>query len=454
MRIKPEFFPRPLDYNEHLCWEISLYSRGGMTINFFTLFAGDVDPDVARRAWTYLCLRHPMLGATIEAGNDRSRFVPLQHFPEIEVLNTSSEDLIEHGLRIAHPTAFGPGCPLFRSFVIRNVELRRHVFLLVAEHAAVDGAACLTLHKDFAQALNEPDLSCSSTQQKSLPPSLHSLLLAGPKRARFFVNGALDFIRYNLLPETIPFEQPAPIEQRSTGRLIALLDSPSTQLILDQASHEYGLTSYLAARFLRAGYLHLRERGLCRSNARPGLYIPVDLRPYFGASMHKNVSMSTILQSANLRIDANQDNREIAGTIQRKKEHMVRRKSIMRDVLNWYSPAMSRKSVIATLKRNRLIAGVGATHIGRLNSAAAGKIKILASHGYSEVRHGMSLMGGTTQIIRKRLLVTMTYCAPAVRETTARQIFEQFLVIIGANANCLIVQNYDDALTELLNPDM
>jgi hypothetical protein len=196
----------------------------------------------------------------------------------------------------------------------------------------------------------------------------------------------------------------------------------------------------------------MRDQGLCGSSANLGLHVPVDLRPFFGASMHKNVSMATALQSASLRIDSNQDDLQIAKMVHQKMEVMVRRKSIKKQLLNWYSPRLMRQGIIARLKQNRHL-GLGATHIGRLNSAAKGRVKILASNGYTEATHGLYFMGGPTQIIRKRLVVTMAYCTPLVSEATARQVFETFLSSIGAGSSPLVMQSYDRVLSQLIGQE-
>lgn len=447
MFVQPDFSPRSLDYYEFEHWEVGFHSRGGLTINFFTVFSGDVEPEVAQQAWRYLCLRHPMLGATVAQGHDGYQFIPLSRFPELEIYDVPSEELVEYGLKITHPTNFACGRQLFRSAFISNSKLRRHVFLLVANHAAADAAACLTLHTEFVQALNDLELAGAVVQEKTLPPSLPSLLLGGPKKARFFAKGTLGLVRYNLLRESFPFEQRAPVERRSTSRLVVLLNAPATQLLLERASQEHGLIPYLTARMTRAGYLHMRERGVWSSRTRLGLYVGVDLRSFFGASARRHVCMSTVSQSDDTVLEDGQRDEEFAATIREKIDIMITRKSIQSRLMNWYSPTLVRRGVLGMLGRNRHF-GLGATYIGRLSSSK-GSAKVLASHGYTDAHHGFYLLGGTMQIVQKRLLLTMPFCNPLVPEETARALLQRFLSSIGANPDCLVTQGYDAILGEL-----
>ena len=295
-RDHPDFKPRPLDYIEFLTWHTSTVTLGGGAFTFFSVFQGDLNKSSLHDAWRILCLRHPMLGATIRDEAGMPHFVPLPEFPVPEVRTTSSTDVAEELLASVGEVEFPPGAPLYQPFALLNPSTGRHAFLTVIHHSGGDADACLKVHKEFTEIL-ATIATCDvdrSEVNRTLPPSWCETLLPSQRPWRFFRSGAIELTR-KLYCDLVPFENPVPFAHRRTRHLIAIADIPSTQTLVQRAAKLHGPSAFLSAGLLQAQFSYMADRGLISDRARLVLTLPTNLRRFANRTIRYRWGLFLIL---------------------------------------------------------------------------------------------------------------------------------------------------------------
>ncbi len=446
----PEFAPRALDYTEYMLWRSSLVSRGGTAIAMVSVHEGSLTEAAVRQAWRLLCLRHPMLGATVEEGPNGPRFAPLPAFPAPTVWETASAGVAEELIALAGEVEFPPGGPLFRCCALTNAPLGRHAVLVVANHAAADGAACVSLLREFGDLLSARDRGegRGGEANRALPPSIAESLLGGDKRWRFAQHAAIELTR-RYHTASIPHETRAPVGARRTRRLLAVADIASSRAILDRASAEGGLTAFLTAGLLRAQFMHMRGRGLIGGRAKLPLLVPVDLRPLVGRDAVRNraISMSTWVYTSSVRLESGTPQALASHRVREAMEPVAGAAAIDR-LLNWYSPWMIRRATAQLVGADRHAGGY-TTHVGRLVSDREGPLRRVFLYGFMQMRHCINALQGGSIIQNGRLAIGLNYCEPAVSADSAQSIFRDYLVEIGADPYAAQVADYDESVSRL-----
>ena len=446
-REHPDFKPRPLDYIEFLTWQTSTVTLGGGAFTFLSVFQGDLNESSLHEAWRILCLRHPMLGATIRDEAGMPHFVPLPEFPVPDVRTTSSTDVAEELLASVGEVEFPPGAPLYQPFALLNPSTGRHAFLTVINHAGGDADACLKVHREFTEILGTIG-SCNpdrSEVNRTLPASWCETLLPNQRPWRFFRSGAIELTR-RLFCDLVPFENPAPFVQRRTRHLIAIADVPSTQSFVQRAAKLYGPSAFLSAGLLQAQFSYMADRGLIRDRARLVLTLPTNLRRF--AEPNNSISMGTFPNFAGIPFERNMGI-ELASQRVRAAIDGFAGPSALDHIVSWYSPFLTRKG-IEQLANSNLHFGPYTTHLGRLELVRDGALRRVASFGYLQMRHCFSSLQASTRIFNNRFVMAMNYCEPVVSQKSAHGIFHEFLNEIGVGQSVVITDNYDSYVENIL----
>ena len=443
---RPHFEPRPLDYTEFLTWETSRITLGGGAFTFTSVFAGELNEASVLKAWRILCLRHPMLGATIQDSQDGWQFVPLKEFPVPQVRITSSIGVVEELLASVGEVEFPPGAPLYQPFALLNPSTGRHAFLTVINHAGGDGDACLKVHKEFAEILDaiETFETAQSTINRTLPPSWCDTVLPKQRPWRFFQSGAIELTR-RLHCDVVPFENPAPFAQRRTRHMAAVADIATTQSVINRASEEHGFSAFLSAGLLRAQFSYMADKGLIGDRAKLVLTLPMNLRRL--AKPSSTVSMGTFPHFASVALERNMAPRQASQRVRAAIDRFTG-PAALDHLVNWYNPFLARMG-IAQLAHRNVHLGPYITHLGRLDLPLGTRLRRVTSFGYLQMRHGFSSLQGLTRIINNRLVVELNYCEPLVSEKSARGIYQEFLDRIGI-VRPTITDNYDDYVKMIL----
>lgn len=444
VQTTPDFRPRALDYDEFLAWRNNILLPGAATFVSFSVLAGDISADQIEFAWQILCRRHPMIGARIEAAARGARFVPLDAFPKARIRTRESENAIEECLRFSRDADLQPGAPLFQAFAVIDPRMERHVFLLVVNHAGGDGSASMTLHDEFIDLLNTPPQT-PDQPVRVLPPSARDLLAGERRIARFFINGIADATRQHRC-SMFPYEVSAPFDERKTRVMIALADPEATRSARERASREYGFTTFMNARLLKIQFDRLRAQGLCGARARLPLYVPINLRRILAAPIGSMICNATSGYTTDVPIEDNLDVAMIAQRIHEKTK-LLRDGSIAQRLTNWYSPTLVSHALAGIMSAQNHF-GSYTTHLGgtRLHN---GRARRRLYHGFA-LAHGCFLeFFGASRIQHDRLFLTMTYCEPVVKRSTAEYTFGKLLEMIGLDPADAVVRDYDDLVGRL-----
>jgi len=443
---RPEFKPRPLDYIEFLTWRTSLTTLGGGAFAFFSVFEGELDEPSVLHAWLILCLRHPMLGATIQDDLGVPHFVPLPEFPLPQVRTTSSTDVVEELLASVGEVEFPPGAPLYQPFALLNPSTGRHAFLTVINHAGGDGDACIKVHKEFAEILNTIGSYDENRPaiNRALPPSWCETLLPKQQPWRYVRSGTIELARW-LHCDLVPFENPAPFAQRRTRHFVAIADAVSTQSLIKRAAEQQGLNAFLSAALLQAQFSYMADRGLIGNRARLILTLPMNLRRF--AEPNSWISMGTFPHFAGVALERNTDLRSASQRVRTAIDTFTGPDAFDR-LVNWYSPLLTRMAIELIAKSNFHF-GPYTTHLGRLDLARNDRLRRVTSFGYLQMRHCFSSLQASTRILNNRLVVAMNYCEPVVSLETAQGIFREFLSRIEIIPSA-VTDNYDDYVRSLL----
>jgi hypothetical protein len=446
---RPDFKPRPLDYIEFVAWQTSAISLGGSAIAFFSVFEGELDQSSVQEAWRILCLRHPMLGATVQDGPAGPHFVPLSEFPVPQVRNATSIGVVEELLAWTGEVEFPSGAPLYKPLALLNPSTGKHAFLVVVNHAGGDADACLKVHKEFVTILNalKSGETLDFAKSRALPPSWCETLLPKLQRWRFMRSGMVELTR-RFHCDLVPFEKTTPFAQRRTRRLTAVADVSSTRSLIERASEENGLSAFLSARLLQVQFSYMAARGLVGRRAKLVLGLPTNLRSLTTAN--RGVSMGTFPHSASVLIEANMSPQLAAQRVRNAIDEMTGAKAIGH-LINWYSPFLVRRG-LDQLVNGGLHFGPYTTHLGRIALGREGKLRRVATFGFEQLRHCICSLQGTTLVHNGRIVVGMNYCEPVVSRESAESIFHQFLNQIGIGTGLTLARDYDDCVTILRGP--
>jgi hypothetical protein len=447
---RPDFKPRPLDYIEFLNWETISISQGGASFAHFSVLEGEIDEALVLGAWRTLCLRHPMLGATVQKKREKLQFVPLPEFPALQVRTVSKDAVVEELLASVGEFEFPSGAPLYRSFAVLNRSTGRHVFLTVINHAAGDGDACLRLHKEFLELLNAGG-TCGtnlSTMNRTLPCSWCETVLPTLRPWHFFRSGVIELTR-RLHCDMVPFETLAPFSRRQTRHLITVADVASTQSLIKRASEEYGINAFLSARLLEVQLSYMAERGLVGNRAKLVLTLPMNLRRLSMAD--GGISMGTFPHFAGVHFERHMGPRTASQRIRAAIDEFTGPKAL-NHIVNWYSPLLTRRGLEQLLNRN-IHLGPYTTHLGRLELRHEQNVRCIATFGFLNMRHCLNSLQLLTSILNDRLVVAINYCEPIVGSISAEVFFRQFLNQIGIDPIPPIVDNYDHFVQRVLETE-
>lgn len=443
---RPDFEPRPLDYVEFLSWSASSLSGGGSAFAFCSVFEGDLSAADVEEAWYILCLRHPMLGATIQGPTSALQFVPLDTFPTPWIQTTSSANIVEELLAFVGEREFPPGAPLYQPFALLSPSSGRHAFLTVIHHAGGDGDAAIRLHEEFTETVRAIGTNevTRSPINRELPPSWCKIVSSKQSPWRFFSSGAMDVLR-QFHCDLVPFESYAPFKQRRTRHLIAIADTASTRSIVERASEHHGMAAFLSAGLLQAQFAHMQELGLVRDHAKLVLTIAVNLRRF--AEPTNSISMGTVPYFSDVRFERNMPSRLACQRV-RKVIDQLTGSDARSHVVNWYSPRLTHLSLLQLLT-SKYHFGPTTTHLGRLDLDKEAKFRRVTTFDYLQMRHSINSVQADTRILNDRFVTAMTYCEPIVSHKTALKILHGFLRQIGAHLS-EVTDNYDEYVDLLL----
>lgn len=437
---RPDFEPRALDYIEFLCWTTSNLSNGGGAFSSFSVFAGDLTAEDVTEAWRILCFRHPMLGATVRGSLTQLQFVPLDDFPTLQIMTTSSASVVEELLASVGDRAFPLGAPLYQPFALLNQSSGRHVFLTVVNHAAGDGNAVIRLHKEFAEilgAIRTADAT-RTTINNALPPSWCATICPKPSPWRFFWSGALELSR-QFYCDLVPLEHNAAPGQRRTKHLIAIADIESTRSIVERASQHHGMSAFLSACLLQAQFGHMADLGLIREKAKLVLSIPVNLRRF--AQPNNSISMGTFPYFIDVPVERGTPSDVVSLRVREEIDRLAGPEA-RRHIVNWYSPRLTFHGLQRVIN-SKYHFGPYTTHLGRLDIVKYPQLRHLPNFGYLQMGHCVDFLQADTRIINDRFVMMMNYCEPIVSGATALKMFNGFLRQIGAE-NADVIDDYDE----------
>lgn len=444
-RVQPDFTPRPLDYIEFLTWVTSRVTLGGGAFTFVSVFDGPLDELKVLQAWSMLCRRHPMLGATVDETSSRPTFVPLAEFPVPQIRTTSSRSVVEELLASIGEVEFPPGAPLYQPFALLNPQTGRHAFITVINHAAGDGDACLKLHKEFAEALaqvhggsrDEPSVN------RTLPPSWCETLAPEQGPWRFLRSGAVQLSR-GLFCDLVPFETRAPFSGRRTRHLIAIADVASTEAVVRRASEHHGFAAFLSASLLQTQFSHMSERGLVGKRANLVLTLPTNLRRF--AAPGSAISMGTFPNFASVAVEKDLSSVAASARVREAIDRFA--KPDARDnIVSWFNPFLARGG-IRRLANSNMHFGPYTTHLGRLELATEGNLRRVSSFGYLQMRHCFSSVQASTRLLDGRFVASLNYCEPIVSRKTAEAIFREFLHRVGVG-KFELTDDYDEYVEKI-----
>jgi len=438
---RPDFEPRPLDYIEFLNWTTCSLSGGGTAFAFLSIFEGDLSAASVEQAWHVLCLRHPMLGATIRGTTSTLHFTPLDTFPKPQIQTTSSSSIVEQLLASVGDLEFPLGAPLFQPFALLNPSSGRHAFLTVINHAGGDGDAVLKLHKEFAELVVEMGTTAAThlPMNRTLPPSWCEALSPNRSPLRFFSSGLIELTR-RIYCDFVPFENYAPFKQRKTRHLIAIMDSAATRSIIERASKHHGMAAFACASLLQVQFAHMDELGLVDEHAKLVLTLPINLRRF--AEPNSSISMGTFPHFSSVPFERNMPLPLASQRVRAAIDRVTRPDFARSRIINWHSPHFTQRG-LQRLLNSRYHFGPYTTHLGRHDLIKTDKLHCVASFGYLQMQHCFNSLQASTRIVNNRLVVTMNYCEPIISHTTALKLFRGYLRQMGAGS-CEVTDNYDE----------